>query len=142
MITLQEYRKIVEKLGALKNWQDTGPLVHRSKNGAMSCPADAVPKECRVSSDELSSVEVYDFFFEKPQHYFAYVRQDLRAVTTFTEEFLGEVVSHGTPYSSNLGDRRQHLTIKAINGLTYSAIYYSSAGTYCRMKAQKGEGHV
>jgi hypothetical protein len=65
------------------------------------------------------------------------VRPDLSAVTTWTGDFLGEVTHVGPIWRSNFGDMRRHLTIKASNGLTYSAIYYLSSGTYCHMKAMK-----
>lgn len=126
------------------------PVMHVCQNcagkgytlGACSYREEDVPEHLRadkVGNAELSRVEVYEFMRDKPGRYFAYVAQDLSKVTTWTGETLGYVIWHGNPYKvrnpfSHWPSERQNLRVHAVNGLTYSAVYYKSSGDYCRMK--------
>lgn len=90
--------------------------------------------------DEISSLEVYEFRHDIPTRYFAYVdRQGIYPsyITTWTGEILGEVSSFGAKYHSNMGDVRQNITAKMINGRTYYGTYFVSSGDYCRLKLSK-----
>ena len=89
-----------------------------------------------ASNDERSDVEVYEFLTNKPLRYTAYV-DHYHTITTWTGQKLGTITHAGKVYRSNFGDKRQHLTIKALNGLTYSATAYLTAGDYCHMRAVK-----
>jgi hypothetical protein len=92
------------------------------------------------SHDEISAVEVYEFRNDPPARYFAYVNCQGNYpsyITTWTGEILGEVLSFGASYHSNMGDVRQNITVKAINGKRYTGTYFKSSGDYCRLKVMK-----
>jgi hypothetical protein len=97
---------------------------------------DEVPTDCRVSNDEQSTLEVYDFVNEKPERYFLYIREEMRQAITWTGDLLGSV-SFGHAYRDNFGGLRVPIRIHAINGRTYAGTYYKSAGDYARVKAVK-----
>lgn len=101
--------------------------------------------EC-PTSEQISSLEVYEFVNDPPKKYFAYVhryqvRENLRTypdnVTTWTGEVLGRVIDFGRPYKTNMGDERINIRVKAINGKEYFGTYYKSSGDYCRLTMKK-----
>jgi hypothetical protein len=89
--------------------------------------------------------EVHEFRCFKPDRYFAYVQglppQQLGQpkVTTWMGDILGTIVAVGRRWTSNMGDERETLTVKAITGEYYTATYYRSAGDYCRMRKRKAK---
>jgi hypothetical protein len=92
------------------------------------------------SHDEISALEVYEFRHNPPTRYFAYVHQAGHYpdyITTWTGEILGEVLTFGAAYHSNMGDVRQNIKVLGINGKHYSGTYYKSSGDYCRLKMTK-----
>ena len=137
MFTHAEYDVLQTRIAALKQWLDTSPLVHRSRNGSRSYADDAVPSTSRVSNEEQSAVEVYDFYHNPPQRYFGYVALDLSSITTWTGDTLAHVTDAWPEWRSNFGDTRQTLDARGINGLQYRATHYKSAGGYCRMNMKE-----
>ena len=138
MITKDQYNALQTRLAAYEQWLDTSPLVHHFRNGSRSYADDAVPSTSRVSNEEQSAVELYDFYHNPPQCYFGYVSPDLSSITTWTGETLATVTYADLVWRSNFGDTRQTLYARGINGLSYQATHYKSAGGYCRMRAIKG----
>jgi len=90
----------------------------------------------QVNNDLRSAIEVWEFIHNPPQNYFLYINETERTATTWTGEKLGSV-SFGHVYRSNMNDKRQSVTIQAINGKTYAGTYFKSAGDYARVKACK-----
>ena len=137
MITQEQYDEITTRLTALQSWCGTSGAPYKS---------DDVPPACRVSNEECSMVEVFDFCHNKPTRYFAYVKINTQresqwdimgTLTTWNGDVLATITRIGKRWRSNFGDKRQALTAKGVNGLWYSATYYESAGDYCRMRAIK-----
>lgn len=107
-------------------------------------PEDVPADIPQVTNEDRSRVEVYEFKRDKPHKYFAYVYRDgmtnrLESVRTFTGDLIGRITWHGPIYEVRgfgpFPSQRQNLRINAVNGLTYSAVYFLSSGDYCRMKA-------
>jgi len=96
----------------------------------------AFPFAKQVNNDLRTAVEVWEFIHNPPQNYFLYINETERTATTWTGEKLGSV-SFGHVYRSNMNDKRQSVTIQAINGKTYAGTYFKSAGDYARVKACK-----
>ena len=141
MITHAQYEDIASRLTAFQAWIDTSSLVARTKRGWTRYKPEDVPPTCRVSNEECSSLEVWDFCHDKPARYFAYVHMDtqregrgLGSLTTWTGEILATITRIGARWRSNFGDTRQMLYATGINGLRYLATSYVSAGDYCRMR--------
>lgn len=101
---------------------------------------EVVPADCRVTNDERSALEVYDFVNNPPEKYFGYVkmRTDSRfcKMTTFTGDFLGTVIM-GREFKDNFGGTRVSIDVYGINGVKYYGFYAKSSGDYCRIKAYK-----
>ena len=91
-----------------------------------------------ITNDERSKAEVANFKKNKPKQYFAYYSFISNQVTTWTGDKLGDIVSKGEEWRSNMGDRRVQIKVKGINGVTYSGIAFLDAGDYTRLKAVKG----
>lgn len=107
-------------------------------------PEDVPADIPQVTNEDRSRVEVYEFKRDKPHKYFAYVYRDgmtnqLESVRTFTGDLIGRITWHGPVYEVRgfgpFPSQRQNLRINAVNGLTYSAVYFLSSGDYCQMKA-------
>lgn len=93
-----------------------------------------------LTREQISQIEVFEFRNDPPLKYFAYVNCQGNYpsyITTRTGEILGEVVTFGAAYRSNMGDVRQNITIRAINGKRYTGTYYKSSGNYCRLRMVK-----
>ena len=107
-----------------------------------------LPAPVKVTNDERSAVEVYEFRAVPPERYFAYVKlydqpklgnAQLEAdryglVTTWTGDTLGGIYWTGRPFRGNMGDKRINIRVRAINGRCYAGTYYTGAGDYCRLK--------
>ena len=85
----------------------------------------------------LTQVEVYEFVTNPPDRYFAYVNLDKRIITTWTGDKLGDITFRSAPHTSNMGDVRVNIRVKAVNGLNYAGTFYQSAGDYCRIRKVK-----
>lgn len=94
------------------------------------------PFAAEVTNELRSAVEIYEFCNDKPEKYFLYIKEENGTATTWTGELLG-TVTFGFKFRSNFGDYRILVTVKAINGETYHGIYYTSAGSYARIKKVK-----
>lgn len=88
-------------------------------------------------NEAVSALEVYEFKRDLPASYFLYVNEKEATVTTWMGDFLGRIVWAGSAWRSNMGDQRQAIEVRAINGRTYYGIYYCSAGNYARIKIAK-----
>lgn len=118
-------------------WLNTSDKVKRSRSGMLSYNSHDVPDHLRLTNEQRSAIEVYEFITDPPIKYFAYVNSTTQKITTWTGEKLGDIVAKNRSWTSNLGDRRKNLTIKAINGKMYYGTYYYDSGDYVRMKQYK-----
>lgn len=145
MITEKQYKELKSKIGAFDAWVET----KRNKRGWASYRDCDVPAYLeRVSDDERSSVEAYEFVHEPPDTYFVYVQRDTKGpgllnhavtVTTWTGEVLGRGKLGPMYKSGPIGHRslRYPITFKGINGHTYRGTFYHSSGDYARVKRVK-----
>src|SRR5574338_481688 len=97
---------------------------YRKKNGWASYPSGTA-FSAEIDNDDSSAIEVYEFVRDKPEKYFLYINEKEGTATTWIGDILG-TVSFGTTYRAVFGDKRQHVRVYAINGKTYSGIYYKS----------------
>jgi hypothetical protein len=126
VLTEEEYTRLKEQNDKFHTW-----LGKRTHHKPEEVPAGYEP----ICNAAISLLEVYEFLNDPPERYFAYVGHS--HITTWTGDILGSIVAMGVQFSSNFGDKRQSLRVKAINGKIYAGTYYKSAGDYCRLKAVK-----
>ena len=113
---------------------------YRKNNKTNSIPVEIVntfPFADFVTNDIRSAIEEWEFKIKPPQKYFVYVNLKERIITTWTGQKLGNIISIGRTHNSNMGDERIPIRVKGINTLTYSGIFYKSAGDYARIKTVK-----
>jgi hypothetical protein len=111
----------------------------RSRNGWASYLPSEVPVNARITNEERSTLEVYDFLSTPPDRYFLYVNPEKGVATTWTGATIGrialgpvyEVPAFGRPST------RQSIHVWAINGKEYFGTYYKSSGDYARVKIKK-----
>lgn len=116
------------------------------------------PAELRESVDaknrESSRNEVAAWLADKPQQYFAYVKERENTermgcgsipnlyirgeLTTWMGDKLGFVYG-GIPYRDSFGAERVSIDVVGTNGVLYHGTYYRSSGNYCRIKAYKNQ---
>lgn len=134
ILTDAQYKELTERLARFTAW-----LGNRTADYLEDCPED-----CRVSNAERGKLELYQFLSDPPIAYFCYIdeytykeRQEGAAdrATTWLGDTLSVWLRLGHEWRSNMGDKRQYVLFKAINGRFYSGIYYKSAGDYARVKA-------
>jgi hypothetical protein len=104
-----------------------------------SVPCEIVktfPYAEEVTNELRSKIELWEFINNKPEKYFLYIDEKEKNAINWTGEYLGKVF-FGSEYRSNVGDKRQSIEIKAINGLSYYGTYFKSSGNYARIKAKK-----
>jgi len=137
MLTEQEYKELREKIDAHKNWLEARDY--------KSYRTEECPEDLRVTNEQRSAVEVYEWENDPPEQYFAYVNGKHRTVdgityrptiTTWMGDTLGYVI-FGVEYRSCFGDKRVPMCVTGTNGKKYYGTYYKSAGDYCRLKAYK-----
>lgn len=124
-----QYRELRDRLDAHQRWVDN----------RRSYVVSEEPIETRISNEERSAIEVWEFTHNPPDKYFLYIEQQRALATTWTGDVLGQV-SFGQEYCSPgfyRPSKRIPITVKAINGRTYYGTYYASAGDYARVKAAK-----
>lgn len=110
-------------------------LKRHKKNWLSPEEQEQLPK---VSNEERSNVEFYYWQHDKPEKYFLYINEEKKQATTWTGQVLGTVV-FGKESKSNMGDKRQAITLYGNNGCRYYGTYYKSAGDYARVtKYKKG----
>lgn len=102
-------------------------------------PAFMIPPICSETGGDLAcnhlagALEISAFCDTPPEYLFAYVNAASGTLTTFMGGVLGRI-EFGRKFESNLGDQRQSIKVRAINGRTYHGTYYRSAGDYARLR--------
>lgn len=145
MITRKRYNQIKDKLKRYESAQEElfpGKCSFSPKDIKTVCKCAHLRQA--PTNAERSSVEVFAFFHNKPKKYFAYVEYHKREkwasytakITTWTGDILG-VAMIDRAYTSNMGDSRRRIRVKAINGESYYGIYFDSAGDYCKLTKYK-----
>jgi hypothetical protein len=133
MINAYQANEIQARVTVHNAWVDT----IRGKNGwASYMPEDKPPHIPDVSNDEVSALEVWNFYTEIPTKYFLYIDERRNAAITWTGERLG-VVDFGREWRDNFGGTRVSINVHAINGCLYHGTYYKSSGNYARIKLAK-----
>ena len=129
----QEAERLESRLLAHEIW----------RNGRLSYRVDEEPDFLRVSNEERSALEVYNFANNAYDKYFAYVNEATRKLTTWMGETLGDIqfgVEYKSPAFGGFRTKRQSIRVHAINGLWYSGTYYKSSGNYARIKLTVKKG--
>jgi hypothetical protein len=142
MITTKTYNELKRKIAQFDAWVDTQ---RNPRNGWASYRVEDIPKHLsKVSNDQRSFVEVYEFVHTPPEKYFIYVERNVVSpgevdnrvrVTTWTGQTLGYGYL-GRPYKCG-NSRRYPIRFKGINGFRYAGTYYVSTGDYARVKKVK-----
>lgn len=117
---------------------------YRLKNKTNAIPVEVsatFPFANEIDNDLRSAIEVYEFNASRPDKYFVYVGTHSNecthtTATTWTGQLLG-TIKLGHVWTSNFGDKRQSITMMALNGDKYTGTYYRGAGTYARIKKVK-----
>jgi hypothetical protein len=132
MMTEQDYITLKEKYQV---YHAAKQIVCKKHPNCVN-PEDAklLPEPC--TNEEISAMEVYEFCTNPPERYFLYVDVKNQLAITWTGDKLGNCVL-GYKYRNNMGDTRQSISIKAINGRSYAGTYFTSAGDYARVKVCK-----
>lgn len=136
----QQYLELRARLNAHQEWLEREVF----SKGRNWYPVGACPPELRVTNEERSAVEVWEWLADPPERYFAYVDTVAKAptyyprITTWMGDNLG-VCRLGRRWRSNFGDWRVSITVYGTNGVHYYGTFYESAGDYCRLRAYKGE---
>lgn len=74
-----------------------------------------------------SALEVAEFCDDPPDRYTAYISEAAPSrVATWMGDALGEVISWGKGWRSNMGDRRRSFRMRAVNGHVYSGVTTSA----------------
>lgn len=117
------------------------------RNGRTSYPSDSVPVELRVTNDERSACEMYEWLENPPDKYFLYISQKTGGCPRFGDFIEGGAqtwtgtplgnVRFGREYRDSFGGARIPVTIYGNNGVHYSGTYYRSAGSYARVRKLK-----
>lgn len=148
IITREDYNELQARMARYEGW-------YASIGKPRSYRAEDVPPNARLSNEERSAIEVYEWVMYPPVRAFVYVkvnepeRLKLKAwekhghpvygqVTTWTGDKLGNAI-FGDVYRSNFGDKRASIEVTGINGRKYHGIYYCDAGDYARIKMNKNQ---
>lgn len=142
MISRDTYARLKSKIDSWEQARRAADPKKFMRGGAYSrAENDAISATAGVSeptNEERGSIELYEFANSTPDKYFAYYSNDMRRITTWMGDTIGEVISHGNTFKSSFGDRRVNIRMRAINGKTYSGTCFLDSGTYCRLKLVKG----
>lgn len=150
MLTAAEYEQTREALDAFESWRGNRSSYH---------PDEIPPDVPRVTNEQRSAVELYEFNRDKPESYFAYVRYPNREtplvftaarrdngpapgstveLTTWTGELMarGRVLSR---WRDNFGSIRVAIRVECVDGsgVEYSGTAFYSAGDYARIRRVK-----
>jgi hypothetical protein len=125
-------------------WVDT---IRDPKTGWASYhPSDAPAHLQCVDNIMRSEAGIHHFLTDKPTRYFGYVHETpmhgIAQISNSMRVTLSAGKVHASPvYRSNFGDRRCHITFKAINGLWYFGCYagmdHQSCFTFKQIKDPK-----
>lgn len=118
------------------------------KNGSSATPEQQAAIAAEVggefTNEQRAELETLDFLADEPAAVFQYVKLDAQgqpdSVTGWTGQKIGRVSYFSRVYQSpgfGRNSERQNIRVCAINGRTYSGVYYKSAGDYCRLKLCK-----
>ncbi len=130
MITKEQYDDIMAREAVRKQFLD-----HKRRRYITAEEAKTLP---RVTNEEISAAEVYEFISDPPDKYFVYINEERHEATTWIGEKLGNVTGLSqTPKRSNFGDFRVYIDVYGINGKKYHGVYFKSAGDYARIKMYK-----
>lgn len=135
--TPNEYKIALGKLSAYQ----TAANEYMKANKTNGIPAETCatfPYANEVSNEMRSAIELYEFMNNPPDKYFLYIDEDKAIATTWTGQQLGSV-TFGKEYKSNMGDKRQSVSIWAVNGHTYYGTYYKSSGNYAHINKRKSK---
>jgi hypothetical protein len=91
------------------------------------------PVDCRITNEERSLIEVYEFYRDKPQSYFAYVTGGMSYIMTWAGDRLGRITSR----SCRNRQGRVSIVVMGDNGVRYYGTHYSTTGDYCNLRAYK-----
>jgi hypothetical protein len=140
MITAKQYAEFKARSERNRAWAEqfkkpNGWIVIEAHEQT-TCPADA-----RITNEERSAIEVYEFCTTPPEKYFLYINAEKKLATTWTGDKLGDVTfgrAYQSPGFGGFASTRVPVTIAAINGRTYHGTYFKSSGDYARVKLSKG----
>jgi hypothetical protein len=138
-ITKYQAADIRARDAALRNWL--------KENKTNSYKREELPAELDPpTNDERSQCEIFEFLHDPPAQYFCYIvrRGDYWIASNWLGAPLneGRVVFIGAEYKSNMGDKRQPIWFRGINGVCYSGIFYKSTGDYARVKRVKSLARI
>jgi hypothetical protein len=89
-----------------------------------------------MTNEDRSVLEIEEFQRDPPENYLLYIRESEKLAVNWLGNKLGDVY-FGREYRANFGGKRVPVTVRAINGFTYSGTWYKSAGDYARVKRLK-----
>jgi hypothetical protein len=112
------------------------------RNSVNTMEIDTWPDTAKLTNEERSQLEVWQFVNVPPDRYFVYVSGSGSGtmVTTWTGDSLmatGGIMRRGYEYRSNFGDKRVPISFLGRNGLRYYGTWYVGAGDYARVKTTK-----
>ena len=142
MITTERYHELRRKIATFDAWVDSQ---RNPRNGWASYREQDVPNHLpRVSNEERSQVEVWEFVHTPPDKYFVYIQRNKvapgvvdRRVTATT--WTGQILGYGRLGQMYRSGRslRYPLRFEGINGRHYYGTFYSSSGDYARVRMTK-----
>lgn len=137
LITAEQAAGIRQRHDAAQAWYRRHYPRFAKRGGAV--PVDpAAP--ARPTNEELSELELFEFVRDRPDRYFAYYDDDMKQVTTWMGQKLGDIIYKGPVYRTGWwpGARKQRVRVRAVTGDTYAGPCELDAGTYCRLRRMKG----
>lgn len=90
------------------------------------------------SNKAKGKLEAYEFMRNPPDKLFAYYSNDMRRVTTFTGDKLGDIVWRGSVVRGFGGGKTQAIRVRGINGVMDHGRCNLTGGTYCRLRRMAG----
>lgn len=126
MIGCEKYLELRERYDAFHDWLE-------SRN-YKSYHVSEEPVEHRISNDEITQIEVFEWHLFKPEVYFLYIDEKDKFATTWTGVYLGKVLGNLSARKDRIG-----ITVFGSNGVIYHGMYYKSSGDYARIYAYKDQ---
>ena len=141
MITIKNHAEYLD-LGAKAEANEKASMEYCKKHKTNGIPMEIYKKfpfDSEINNDVRSALETYEFVHIPPKNtYFAYVNEKTQQLTTWMGQKLGDIICFNPEFRSNMGDKRQYITVMGINGVKYSGLYFRSAGNYARLRAVSG----
>jgi len=139
MITQEQYEDIGAREAMLKEWIKSNGYLKR--NGWSAYPSDAVPGNCKVTNEERSEVELYEWMTNPPDKYLLYIFKNREEggyyAGTWTGTKLGSVImgrEYRCPAFGRWCSVRVPITVIGENEKIYWGTYYTSSGDYARIR--------